>query len=99
MILAQEPREFNQFLRHLHEKWKTTDLANFFNLILSKDIRLISNGEAADRYSQLELTSLPYLFASNTTCLFHILPLWCLAYLNSGVTDEEAKNFPIKTEL
>ncbi|XP_020244256.1 ATP-dependent DNA helicase 2 subunit KU80 isoform X2 [Asparagus officinalis] len=64
-ILEQEPKEFNRYLHHIYEKWKTTDLVDFFNLIASKSITLISKSEAAD----------------------------------SEVTEEEAKNFPVKTEL
>ncbi|XP_072966098.1 ATP-dependent DNA helicase 2 subunit KU80 isoform X1 [Typha angustifolia] len=64
-IIEQEPREFNRFLMDLYEKWKTTDIANFFDLLLSKNITLISKKEAEE----------------------------------SDVTEEEVKNFPVKSEL
>ncbi|XP_073102897.1 ATP-dependent DNA helicase 2 subunit KU80 isoform X1 [Elaeis guineensis] len=64
-ILEQEPKEFNRFLLGLYEKWKDTDLANFFELLSSKNITLISQKEAPD----------------------------------SNVTEEDAKNFPVKAEL
>ncbi|XP_026660873.2 ATP-dependent DNA helicase 2 subunit KU80 isoform X2 [Phoenix dactylifera] len=64
-ILEQEPKEFNRYLLGLYEKWKDTDLANFFELLSSKSLTLISQKEASD----------------------------------SNVTEEEAKNFPVKTEL
>lgn len=63
--LEQEPKEFNEFLCHLYEKWKTTDLSDFLKLVSSLNITLISKTEAAD----------------------------------SDVTDEDAKNFPVKPEL
>uniref|UniRef100_A0A1D1Z9U1 ATP-dependent DNA helicase 2 subunit KU80 n=1 Tax=Anthurium amnicola TaxID=1678845 RepID=A0A1D1Z9U1_9ARAE len=64
-ILEQEPKEFNQFLYGLYERWKTTDLRNFFGIIASKNITLISKTEAVD----------------------------------SDVTDDEAKCFPVKIEI
>ncbi|KAK1303315.1 ATP-dependent DNA helicase 2 subunit KU80 [Acorus calamus] len=47
-ILEQEPKEFNQFLFDLYEKWKNTDLVSFFELVSSKNITLISKTEAED---------------------------------------------------
>ncbi|KAM0945487.1 putative DNA helicase [Dioscorea sansibarensis] len=63
-ILEQEPKEFNRFLFHLYDKWKTTDLLEFFKILPSKKVTLITKTEAAD----------------------------------SDVTEEEAKNFPLKPE-
>lgn len=64
-ILEQEPKEYNQYLRKIHERWKASDLDSFFALIPSKNLSLISKTEAAE----------------------------------SDVTDEEARNFPVKVEL
>lgn len=47
-ICEQEPKEFNKHLRDLYEKLYKTDLANFFELLPSKNIKLISRREAAD---------------------------------------------------
>ncbi|OAY76711.1 ATP-dependent DNA helicase 2 subunit KU80 [Ananas comosus] len=47
-IIEQEPREFNRFLIELKDKRKITNLANFFDLLLSNKITLISKEEAAD---------------------------------------------------
>ncbi|CAL4937176.1 unnamed protein product [Urochloa decumbens] len=46
-IIEQEPEEFNQFLTKAYERLKG-DVANFFQLLSSKNISLISKEEAPD---------------------------------------------------
>ncbi|CAN6296983.1 unnamed protein product [Urochloa humidicola] len=46
-IIEQEPEEFNQFLTKTYERLKG-DVANFFQLLSSKNISLISKEEAPD---------------------------------------------------
>lgn len=48
-ISVQEPKEFNRFLFHLYDKWKTSDLLEFFKILPSKNVTLITKTEAADR--------------------------------------------------
>ncbi|CAN6308427.1 unnamed protein product [Urochloa humidicola] len=47
-IIEQEPEEFNQFLTKTYERLKGGDVANFFQLLSSKNISLISKEEAPD---------------------------------------------------
>ncbi|KAF8762401.1 hypothetical protein HU200_009582 [Digitaria exilis] len=47
-IIEQEPDEFNQFLTKTYERLKNGDVANFFQLLSSKNISLISKEEAPD---------------------------------------------------
>lgn len=49
IVCDQEPEEFNQFLTKTYERLKKGDVANFFQLLSSKNISLISKGEAPDR--------------------------------------------------
>ncbi|XP_078442889.1 ku80 family protein [Wolffia australiana] len=45
-VLEQEPKEFNQFLREIFDRWKATDLRSFLELLASKNISLISKTES-----------------------------------------------------
>ncbi|KAL6638579.1 hypothetical protein ACP70R_023690 [Stipagrostis hirtigluma subsp. patula] len=47
-IIEQEPQEFNQFLTKTYERLKKGDVADFFQLLSSKNISLISKEEAPD---------------------------------------------------
>lgn len=47
-IIEQEPKEFNQFLTKIYERLKSSDVADFFRLLSSKNISLISREEAPD---------------------------------------------------
>lgn len=60
----------------MYEKWKTTDLADFFKLLPSKNITLISKSEAADRYICLELCTVWTLLRSYLTSFAYMLEQW-----------------------
>ncbi|KAJ8626530.1 hypothetical protein MRB53_019837 [Persea americana] len=47
-ILEQEPKEFNQFMQMLYKTCKDRNLNHFLELLLSKQITLISKEEAID---------------------------------------------------
>ncbi|KAG0448478.1 hypothetical protein HPP92_027818 [Vanilla planifolia] len=47
-VLEQEPKKFNEFLNYLHDNSKTLDLLNFFGMLSSKNVTLITKDEAAD---------------------------------------------------
>ncbi|KAL5218549.1 hypothetical protein ABZP36_019233 [Zizania latifolia] len=47
-IIEQEPKEFNVFLTNLYERFRTVDVAKFFQLLWSKNISLINKEEAPD---------------------------------------------------
>ncbi|KAF5953009.1 hypothetical protein HYC85_010953 [Camellia sinensis] len=48
-ILEQEPKQFNDFLRHLCKFCQEKDLNTFCELLASKGVTLISKNEATDR--------------------------------------------------
>lgn len=60
-IIEQEPQEFNQFLKNIYERLKTGDVANFFQLLSSKNISLISEEEAPDSNVTEEMARRFYL--------------------------------------
>ncbi|KAJ4830539.1 hypothetical protein Tsubulata_032098 [Turnera subulata] len=45
---VMEPKEFNDFLRHLFKVWQEKRLADFCDFLVSKEVTLISNSEAID---------------------------------------------------
>ncbi|KAI0500735.1 hypothetical protein KFK09_018951 [Dendrobium nobile] len=53
-IQEQEPKKFNDFLHYLCENQKTLDLRDFFELLSSKNITLITKTEAADSDVKME---------------------------------------------
>lgn len=53
-ILEQEPKKFNEFLHYLYENQKALDLHDFFELLSSKNITLITKTEAADSDVNME---------------------------------------------
>ncbi|XP_020683289.1 ATP-dependent DNA helicase 2 subunit KU80-like [Dendrobium catenatum] len=53
-IREQEPKKFNDFLHYLCENQKTLDLRDFFELLSSKNITLITKTEAADSDVKME---------------------------------------------
>ncbi|KAG5538554.1 hypothetical protein RHGRI_019214 [Rhododendron griersonianum] len=48
-ILEQEPKQFNDFLRHLYKFCQEKDLNNFCEFLASKGVSLITKTEAVDR--------------------------------------------------
>jgi len=54
VVYDQEPEEFNQFLTKTYERLKGS-AANFFQLLSSKNISLISKEEAPDRFASFLL--------------------------------------------
>ncbi|KAH0456366.1 hypothetical protein IEQ34_014273 [Dendrobium chrysotoxum] len=53
-IQEQEPKKFNDFLHYLSENQKMLDLRDFFELLSSKNITLITKTEAADSDVKME---------------------------------------------
>ncbi|KAF0917929.1 hypothetical protein E2562_021645 [Oryza meyeriana var. granulata] len=47
-IIEQEPKEYNEFLSKLYQKFRTAEDAKFFQLLSSKNASLISKEEAPD---------------------------------------------------
>ncbi|KAE9460044.1 hypothetical protein C3L33_08077, partial [Rhododendron williamsianum] len=50
-ILEQEPKQFNDFLRHLYKFCQEKDLNNFCEFLASKGVSLITKTEAVDRFA------------------------------------------------
>jgi ATP-dependent DNA helicase 2 subunit 2 len=55
VVCDQEPEEFNQFLTKTYNRLKDGNAANFFQLLSSKNISLISKEEAPDRFASFLL--------------------------------------------
>ncbi|KAF9618590.1 hypothetical protein IFM89_002285 [Coptis chinensis] len=93
-ILEQEPKQFNDFLRHITKFCQEKDIRCFNEFLASKHITLITKTEAVDRYAPVILVRLdvPALHTPISSILHH------LQSLSSDVGDDEARNFLVKTE-
>lgn len=71
-FLVQEPKQFNDFLRHLCKFCETHNLTSFLESLASKEIMLINKTEAADRLDTLISSNakLQSLFLSALICFF-----------------------------
>ncbi|KAF6138257.1 hypothetical protein GIB67_019427 [Kingdonia uniflora] len=59
IFFSQEPKQFNDFLRHISKFCQEKHISSFTNFLASKQIMLITNAEAADRFALL-LSSLTF---------------------------------------
>lgn len=60
-IQEQEPKKFNEFIHYLHEKQKMLNIQEFFDLISSKNITLITKDEAPDSDVIMEDSKILYI--------------------------------------
>jgi hypothetical protein len=71
VVCDQEPEEFNKFLTKTYERLKKGDVANFFQLLSSRNISLISKEEAPDRFASFLLVSPLWLTWFSFLSIFH----------------------------
>jgi len=92
---VKEPKQFNDFLKHICKFCRENRLHSFCQYLASKDLTLISKTEAVDRflYSHHSIHTSVFLFLFSL--LDHNL---FFGFFNSDVTDEEARCFLVKSE-
>lgn len=91
-MCVQEPKQFNEFLNHLHELCQEKKLSHFLEHFTSKKITLIPKSEAADRFVDRIFDLVIRGYWLNWLFLFGLL------VFNSDVADEEAGEFTVKQE-
>jgi ATP-dependent DNA helicase 2 subunit 2 len=93
---VKEPKQFNDFLKHVYNFCQEKNLQSFCEYLASKGLTLIPKTEAIDRFLH-DLFFYDSIHFSVDFSVYYIIIVLCF-HQYSDVTDDEARSFLVKSE-